>query len=193
ATTPRSDASRTKRRSPSPDRERGIVRFGCPGSALADGAFGRAGPLAPLRGLGESLLDLLRPARRGRLRGLLLELAHPLTELGRTREGFGIGAAPLGIRGLTHLLLDGPQTTLEIVHAVARHLADRLPLVLQLAQTGPGTFEIGRRVDRGGSLEQGFLRAGVLLVLGVALGVRGVARGEEDVLGALEPLPQLVV
>src|SRR5690606_29462010 len=162
-------------------------------SAVADRALGRFGPLAPLLGLFARLLGVAGPAGGFGFGGLLLEVGDLLPELRGPRHGLRVGAPPLFVDGLADTLLDGAQLALELVHPVARHLADGLPALLQLAQPGAGGIEILLGIEVGVGGQQLLLGGGVGLELRLALGDGGVARGEEDVLGALEPPPQRLV
>ena len=83
-----------------------------------------------------------RGARLGRLR---LELRDALAELGDPGLGLGVGAPPLPVGGLAHLLLDGPHPRLQRADVVARDLADRLPALLDVAQRGARRVRIARR------------------------------------------------
>ena len=65
----------------------------------------------------------------------------------RARELVGAGLSlrirPARRRGVAHLLLDRPQPALQLGAALAGHLADRVPLVADGAQRGPGGVGIG--------------------------------------------------
>ena len=147
---------------------------------LAQRLGGRVGPLTPLLGVGPRLLGVLGPARGRGLLGLAFELLCAGTEL--VGAGLRLRIDPSG-RRVAHLLLHRAQPPLQVGAALARHLADRVPLVADRAQRGPRGVQIGG-VEPLRLGQQRLLGVGVGAELGVAFGAGRVAGGEERVLGA---------
>ena len=136
--------------------------------------------------------SLLLPVRVG-LGGLLLELRDPLTELRGTGEGLRVGATPLPTRRRR-----GPASRRRAAglrgRACARAGPCRSPPTCPaVAQCARAAVRVRGRVDARGAAQQGFLGRAFSSNSASRSAIARVARGEEHVLRALEPLPQLVV
>ena len=162
-------------------------------SAPVERLLGGLGPLPPLLGVGAGLGGLLVPARGLGLECLPLELFGAGAELSRPGFGLGVHHGGLGGRaGVPHLLLHCPQPSLEFRGALPGHLAEGIPLGDYRAQRGARGVLVGR-VDALRLGQQGLFGRGIRLQLGITLGIRGVAGGEEGVLGGLEALPERLI
>src|SRR6185437_4765682 len=140
--------------------------------------------LALLAGGAGALQLLLELRDRG------LQLAHGGLGAGL---GFGVGPRPLGLLGVGDRALDVTQGALEPRLGVPGDRADLLPARLDAAQRLASRLEVRDRQQLL-RLDQQLLLAGLVLPeTRVALVQVGVARREEGVLRALEPLPELVL
>ena len=135
--------------------------------------------------LARACFGILGAARGRSFLRLPLVLLCALTKLVGPGLRLGIDAAA---RRVAHLLLDRAQPPLQIGAAFPRNLADLVPFVADVPQRRARGVQVGG-VEPLGLREQLFLGVRVGAELRVALGGDGVARGEEGVLGGLEPLP----
>ena len=118
-------------------------------------------------------------------RDAVAELRHP-------GLGLGVGAPPLAVGGVAHLVLDGAQPGLERPDVVAGDLADRLPALLDRAQRGTRGGRVGD-VDLFGLGEQRSLGLGVGRRTRRPVRRTTPSAREERVLRGPEALPQRVV
>ena len=75
----------------------------------------------------------------------------------RPRPRLGVAALPPGVLAGANRLLDRPHAALDPVQVAARHLAGRLPAVLDVAQPGLRLLQVGDRDERLGLLEKRLL------------------------------------
>ena len=119
-----------------------------------------------------------------------------LFEAGLTGIGLRVGLLPGGILDGLDLLVHGVEATLDATHGVTRHVADLIPLFLNLGEllTGFLGFRVGLDRHQSLGLDQQRLLGGQILLLGgvdlIAVGLTGV---EESVGGLAELGPQGVV
>ncbi len=105
-----------------------------------------------------------------------LQLLHGRLGAG---PGLGVAAGPDLVLGILHRLLDGAQPVVDRAHRVARHLADRVPAVQQVAQLLAAGLRVGDREHRLGLEQQHLLLLQVGALLDVLLGLDRVPGAEE--------------
>ncbi|GAA5608054.1 hypothetical protein Sgri01_06411 [Streptomyces griseus] len=104
-----------------------------------------------------------------------------------------VGPAPLRLLGLLERPLHRLHPALDLRAGVTRYVPDGLPALVDPPEGGPGRLQVLHRhqlLGLGGEL---LLELEVLALLGVPLREDLAAGGEEDVLGAAETVPQVVL